>query len=115
MAKLSLPRRTAAALVALALVVAGLATGAVVALQHRGKDSRVEQAGEQARERAGEQGEEGEEGDGDSAEERAHERHNAAGEAGEESEAMRTAFEQFRDARNLGLLKDPGAYSDAFQ
>ena len=33
----------------------------------------------------------------------------------ENTEAMRTAFEQFRDARNLGLLKDPGAYSDAFQ
>ncbi len=96
---------------ALALVVAGLATGAVVALQHRGRATQVQQAGERAHELAGE---EGEGGDGDSAEERAHERHNAAGEAGEESEAMRTAFEQFRDARGLGLLKDPGAYTDAF-
>src|SRR4051794_15010533 len=51
----------------------------------------------------------------ESAAERAHERHNAAGEAGEESADLRNAFTQFRDARGLTLLKDPGAYTDAFK
>jgi len=51
----------------------------------------------------------------ESAEERAHERHNAAGEAGEESAELHNAFTQFRDARGLSLLKDPGAYTDAFK
>src|SRR3954452_186620 len=54
------------------------------------------------------------EGEHESAAERAHERHNAAGEAGEESADLHNAFTQFRDARGLSLLKDPGAYTDAF-
>jgi hypothetical protein len=52
--------------------------------------------------------------DGESEDERAGERHNAVGEAGEESAELRNAFAQFRSARGLGLLKDPGAYTDAY-
>ena len=99
-----LPRRTVAALAAGALVVAGTVTGVVVAHQTSG-DTHAQQAAER---------DHGEEGDGDSAEEREHERHNAAGEAGEESETLHTAFDQFRGARQLGLLTDPGVYSDAY-
>ena len=64
---------------------------------------------------ADEDGEDGEEGEeGESAEEREHDRHNAAGEAGEESAELHSAFAHFQDARGLGLLKDPGAYTDAY-
>ncbi|HEY4314579.1 MAG TPA: glycosyl hydrolase [Actinomycetes bacterium] len=100
-----LPRRTVAALAAGALVLAGAVTGVVVAHETSSSDTHAQQAAERGH---------GEEGDGDSAEEREHERHNAAGEAGEESETLHTAFDQFRGARQLGLLTDPGVYSDAY-
>jgi hypothetical protein len=103
-----------------ALVAVVLVAGVLLATQRSngpGSHRAAEPAGERADgdadadggEEAGEEGE-----DGDSAEERAHERHNAAGEVGEESEEMRTAMSLFRDQRGLGLLKDPGAYTDAF-
>ena len=104
MSLLRLPRRTAAAAAATALVLAGVATAAVVVQHGSGTDPAARQVAE------------GEEhgGDGDSAEERAHERHDAAGEVGEESAVLHTAFDQFRTARGLGLLVDPGAYTVAY-
>ena len=105
-----LSRRAAAATAAAALVLGGLATAAVVT--HDGSPKKVNAASERDHDEV--DGDRGEEGDGDSAEERAHERHNAAGEVGEESAVLRTAFDQFRNARGLGLLVDPGAYTVAW-
>ncbi len=107
-----------AGLVVLALVLIG---GYVVGNRADGPPPRSASAGtgsggeaDEADADAGDEAE-AEEGEaGESAEEREHERHNAAGEAGEESVAMHTAISLFRDARGLGLLKDPGAYTDAY-
>ena len=100
--------RLVALLAAIVLVAAG-----VLAFAHRSSSPTHPAAGSDRADQAGNEAEEADE-ENESAEERAHERHNAAGEAGEESEAMRTAMSLFRDARGLGLLKDPGAYTDAF-
>jgi hypothetical protein len=105
-------RRLLVLVVALVLVAAG-ALGVTV-LRSGSSDHRAAGASpaDSSTEQESDEGAEGEEGE--SAEERSHERFDAAGEAGEESEAMHTAMSVFRDARGLGLLKDPGAYTDAY-
>lgn len=107
MSSRSLRRRTTAAVATVAFAIAGTAVG--LSRQERTDDHRAlaQQTLDSDSDRA-------EPGDG-SAEERAHERHDAAGEAGEESQTLHNAFTQFRDARGLGLLKDPGAYTDAYE
>ena len=100
--RFAVPRRVVALAAAGVLVVGGATTGVVLVDHH----SKAETS-EQAREAAGE-------GDGDSPAQRAHERKNAAGEAGEESATLKGLFAAFSDARQLGLLKDPGAYTAAY-
>jgi len=112
---MSLGRRSVA-LFALLVAVVLVAAGAVTLSTRSGGPTRHPAAASSTEKGELEEGEEGQEAEQqESPEERAAEkRFNAAGEAGEESAAMRSAMSLFRDARGLGLLKDPGAYTDAY-
>jgi hypothetical protein len=102
------PRTRLLAVLAAVALVLGLGVVAVT-VTHGGSGRPLASRGAETQASGEEEGE-----DGESAEEREHERHSAAGEAGEESAELHNAFEQFQDARGLGLLKDPGAYTDAY-